>query len=202
MKLFLTSLFALFILSNSNAQCTLSANITVDASGNIVTTNTSTNADPSSYVWYVYNLDLSPSPPLYLEYIENAVDISYAPMSVANYMICLVANESGNNNSCDSLCDTLTYTQSMMTSQQSADISDLANEKISVYPIPATNVLFVEVESMNDGDFSIFNALGVDYQCEQKIKENRLEISVADLPKGIYFLNWRDNGKTIRFVVQ
>lgn len=202
MKLFLNTLFVLFILSTANAQCSLSATITVDASGNIMTTNTSTNAEPSSYVWYVYNLDQNPNPPYYLEYIENATDISYAPMYVANYMICLVASETGNNNTCDSICDTLTYTQSMMNSQLSADISDVASEKISVYPIPATDVLFVEVESMNDGDFSIFNALGVNYECEQKIKENRLEISVADLPKGMYFLNWRDNGKTIRFVVQ
>ncbi len=201
-KLYTSILFFLF-LSHLNAQCVLDMTATVDGSGNIVTFNNSTGADPSSYVWYVYNMDMGMGLP-YLEYIEPSVNtISYAPLYVGNYLVCLVANESGTNAACDSLCEPLTYTQSMMNMQNTNDIGELtSSDEVSIYPNPAHDRLYVisDGNSTQKSEFRISDIVGRNYEVEYFINDNGVEIDVRSLPNGVYFITIQD--KVLRFVVE
>ena len=174
--------------------------VTVDGSGNIVTFNNSAGADPSSYVWYVYNMDMG-SP--YLEYIEPSVNtISYAPLYVGNYLVCLVGNESGTNNACDSLCEPLTYTQSMMNMQNTNSIGELTSaDEVSIYPNPAHDRLYVVGgNSTKKSKFRISDIVGRNYEVEHYINDNGVELDVRSLPNGVYFITIQD--KVLRFVVE
>lgn len=198
-KTFTSILFFLFII-NLNAQCVLDMTVSVDGTGNFVTTNNSTGADPSSYIWYVYNTDMNPWT---AEYLESANTIIYAPLYVGNYLVCLVATENGTNNACDSLCEPLTYSQSMMNMQNSSGIEELMNtNEVTVYPIPTHDILYViESKITQETEFKVFDLLGYIYKVESSVNNQVIEIDVSLLPNGVYFINVENRGQILRFVV-
>jgi hypothetical protein len=80
-----------------------------------------------------------------------------------------------------------------------AGIEDLvANHRVSLYPNPANNKLFIEIEdnaSLNISEISIYNSLG---QLVMPIQPNAsltspLAIDISDLDSGVYFVRFTDD---------
>lgn len=200
MKKTITSiLFSLFFV-NLIAQCNLNMTVSVDATGNIVTTNNSIGADPSSYHWYAYNLTLNP---WIAEHHETSNTMSYAPLNIGNYLICLIATESGTNNACDSICEPLTYSQSMMNMQNTSGIDELFDKKdIIIYPNPSKGILnIIDSEITNANEFEIVDLIGNQYNVACLINNSSIEIEVSSLPKGIYFIVLTKTKQTLKFIV-
>lgn len=177
----------------------------VDGSGNIVSTNNSTGANPMSYVSYVYNTDLNPWG---VEYLDQSATITYAPMYVAEYQVCLVATVLGTNDDCASICAPLTYTKGMMNLQISAGLQDLSGpNNISVYPIPAQNVLHILSNDLGEEEeFRVFDLLGQEKTIELNYNENITLIDLSSFSSGIYPLKSvnKNTSKSsiVRFVVE
>lgn len=83
----------------------------------------------------------------------------------------------------------------------STDVHDATKSVAKVYPNPATETLFVE---MNDD--AVKNILVLDAQGKMLqdvvVKNDRTEISVATLPSGTYFLSWTNGSQkaSVKFV--
>lgn len=206
-KIFTSTLFILFAV-NLIAQCVLDMTVDVDGTGNIVTTNSSTGVEPSTYSWTVYNMDLEPvfltGSNYSLEHVESAYEITYSPLSVASYLVCLNGTGLGNNSYCDSICDTLIYTQGMMDTQITNGIDGLnGKSKISVYPIPAEDMLYVVGDKITqETEIKVFDVLGNGYKIVSSINDRGVEINVSFLPTGVYFINVQNTNEVIRFVVE
>jgi lysophospholipase L1-like esterase len=68
-------------------------------------------------------------------------------------------------------------------------LSNPATEKVSVYPSPASEVIMVEIPSLNEAmDVHIYNSTGTHIRTE-RIREWQSSIAVGSLPDGLYFLN-------------
>lgn len=179
------------------AQCALDMTITVDGNGNIQTTNNSIGADPASYIWYVYNLDMNP---WVAEYLESANTITYAPMFVGNYLVCLVATEFGTNNACDSLCEPLQYTQSMMNLQSTNGLELTTPNNSTLYPIPAKE--HVHVSDYNASELEFIEAIdmsGIKKKLNYHILNGELDIDISVLEKGVYFLLIRSETEEFKY---
>ncbi|GEM_PF-7007572 len=71
--------------------------------------------------------------------------------------------------------------------------------KIEAYPNPMQTTLNIEIEDkMIDGKLRIYNAIG-NIVIKVDIEENKFEIDVSDLRKGIYFL-MLEKGKSKRVI--
>jgi hypothetical protein len=74
-------------------------------------------------------------------------------------------------------------------------MNELAKEKLSVYPNPASEVLRLKTNDDDMPDYSIKNATGI------TIKTGRLnpdrEIDIENLDKGIYFLQIKNKDKSV-----
>jgi hypothetical protein len=73
-------------------------------------------------------------------------------------------------------------------------------EKIEVYPNPAKNVLHIEnIENVNIHTISILNIQG---QTIKQYEPKLLQLNIADIPAGLYFIKFSTNyGKIIQKVV-
>ena len=74
----------------------------------------------------------------------------------------------------------------------------MADPTLRIFPNPATQYVMLDLSTGNelDGSLVISDMLGkVCHQ--QKVEGTRCRISVAELPAGMYFLTYRDGGKTV-----
>lgn len=197
--------FICFLFTEVNAQCTLDMSITIDGSGNIVTTNNSTGVQPGSHYWYVYNMDMNPWQP---EHTSQGNTLNYAPLYIGNYMVCLVGTEIGTNNACDSLCTDLNYTQSMMLLQENVGINDLKhNGEISIYPVPAEELLHITGgDFLQTEEFVAYDMMGKAFAVEMTIDGNTAVVDVRALGRGMYVLKYRNTTTlketTVRFAIK
>lgn len=84
-----------------------------------------------------------------------------------------------------------------------SDIISVANcdsEKISVYPNPTNDLLFIQYQSTKEKNvsFNILDARGVStLNLERKLQKGiqTIELDVSTLPKGIYFIELLSNGR-------
>ncbi len=77
------------------------------------------------------------------------------------------------------------------------DVSDGEN-RFAVYPNPAANLLYIHLDAADNilsAEVSILNAAGISVYRKQfsAISQNRLNIPVAQLPSGVYFLMIKDD---------
>lgn len=206
MKSLLTTLFFTLLFFNINAQCTLEMDITIDGSGNIVTTNNSIGAGPIFY-WHVYNIDLDPWT-MTAEYVASSTTISYSPLYVGNYLVCLNGTVLGNNTECDSICDSLYYSQDMMDTQTITDVYDLwGNDEISIYPVPAQTTLnIIGGDLIHQVEFRVYDMLGKEHHIELNNDGSVNIFDVSVLSSGVYFLKAYNTNTlretTLRFSVK
>ncbi len=91
-----------------------------------------------------------------------------------------------------------TQVQSVVVSCSSAGLNDLSASDLSVYPVPASNALFIETTSLIGESVVIYDAQG------QKVLETILEIAkttlnVSSLESGFYFL--KVGNSSLRFII-
>lgn len=73
---------------------------------------------------------------------------------------------------------------------------DLLEEKISVFPNPTQNEIFVEHFSGNEISCRVVDILGKELFSTNG-KDQKIKIDISQLQKGIYFLQINSNGKTL-----
>ena len=69
-----------------------------------------------------------------------------------------------------------------------------SEEKVSIYPMPATTQFTVRVaESYNEGKIIITNVVGKEVKVIKLLNENEVSIQTKEFPKGIYFVTIQVN---------
>ncbi|GAA4776329.1 MULTISPECIES: T9SS type A sorting domain-containing protein [Flavobacterium] len=79
------------------------------------------------------------------------------------------------------------------------------DNNLTVFPNPASSILSVKLNSFNNNtSFEVYNTIGQLIIPTKKIDNNKFEINVASLTKGVYFLKVNDNNKlsSVKFVVE
>lgn len=79
------------------------------------------------------------------------------------------------------------------------------DNNLTVFPNPASSILSVKLNSFNNNtSFEVYNSIGQLIITTKKIDNNKFEINVASLTKGVYFLKVNDNNKisSVKFVVE
>ncbi len=73
------------------------------------------------------------------------------------------------------------------------------NTKINIYPNPTTNNLTIDIkQKLNKGTISMYDAIGkLVLKKEELAGENTLDLNVSNYPRGIYFIEVRDNDLSI-----
>ncbi|RLD57968.1 MAG: hypothetical protein DRJ01_13185, partial [Bacteroidetes bacterium] len=75
-------------------------------------------------------------------------------------------------------------------------IENRINTNISIYPNPAKNYIKINTDNLNIETCKIVDVNGKTIK-QQAINSSKLKIEIADLPKGIYFLNLRTKNNTV-----
>ncbi|MDA9773875.1 T9SS type A sorting domain-containing protein [Saprospiraceae bacterium] len=77
-----------------------------------------------------------------------------------------------------------------------SDVSELANQKLDLYPVPARDVLYLELQSLLQIDFEIVTPLGQIIQIG-KISSLKTTINTETLVSGLYYLRLVDGHETV-----
>ncbi|SMC52614.1 FG-GAP-like repeat-containing protein [Moheibacter sediminis] len=80
-------------------------------------------------------------------------------------------------------------------------VNDTAAEKISIYPNPVKDILYVQGKSLNGSNVEIFHLTG-SLVLKSKLTDNK--VNVSNLAKGIYVISVENQGKktTMKFIKQ
>lgn len=75
---------------------------------------------------------------------------------------------------------------------QSTAVNSASLSQLSIYPNPASSILFMEAGASSLGSLSIYNTLGQDCTPAYSLKGGKIEIRILDLPAGIYTIRYKD----------
>jgi len=83
-------------------------------------------------------------------------------------------------------------TSSLVVNEKVTAIHSLSlNNSIQLFPIPAENVLYINIEGYNGAkQISMLNILGVEVKRIENLNSNQMKIDLQDLKNGIYFVNF------------
>ena len=88
---------------------------------------------------------------------------------------------------------------------ENTGIAEMAKENIFIYPNPATDILIVNFDKINNADLllNIYNVTGTLVKTEM-LKQNNRQINIGDLPYGVYFASIKSNNirKTEKLLIQ
>ncbi|MBA4155086.1 DUF4832 domain-containing protein [Flavobacterium sp.] len=87
---------------------------------------------------------------------------------------------------------------------QALSIADNARLNVLLYPVPADNILNVEMDAAEDYKFTVYNSLGQQIKLNSTQSGNKVSFDTQSLSNGIYFIQF-ENGQTNdsrRFVVR
>ncbi|MBN8567763.1 MAG: DUF4832 domain-containing protein, partial [Flavobacteriales bacterium] len=87
---------------------------------------------------------------------------------------------------------------------QALSLADNDRAKVTLHPVPASNELFVEMDTIEDYTFTIYNSVGQQIKLNATQVGNKVSFDVQHLNNGVYFLQF-ENGQTKdsrRFVVK
>lgn len=87
---------------------------------------------------------------------------------------------------------------------QVLSLADNDRTKVTLYPVPASNELFVEMDTIEDYTFTVYNSVGQQIKLNATQVGNKVSFDVQHLNNGVYFLQF-ENGQTKdsrRFVVK
>jgi hypothetical protein len=68
-------------------------------------------------------------------------------------------------------------------------ITELENSKVNVYPLPANDVLNIEMPNINASKLEIVNLSGASVLSLNNLNSNPTKVNIQDLSAGLYFLN-------------
>lgn len=77
----------------------------------------------------------------------------------------------------------------------------LSDASVSVYPNPASSIIFIKTEGMQGQSFSIMDVTGRIITSSQTIQENIQTVSLEAFSSGVYFVRF-ENGKTTNFIIR
>ena len=94
------------------------------------------------------------------------------------------------------------------TSQKSKQITILsmsvddinASDEIQVFPIPAKNVLFVEIKDFSGENIMLYDATGKLLINKKTLGESTIELNVSNLASGLYFIRYGE--RQIKVLIQ
>ncbi len=87
---------------------------------------------------------------------------------------------------------------------QALSVADNARLNVVLYPVPADNILNVEMDAAEDYKFTIYNSLGQQIKLNSTQSGNKVSFDTQSLSNGIYFIQF-ENGQTNdsrRFVIR
>ena len=81
---------------------------------------------------------------------------------------------------------------------QTGIFTPAANQKLTVYPNPATGSVWVEIPNgLSNGSVSVIDSRGQSVLSNSPVRgEQRVQLDLSDLPGGIYFI--RLNGSAVQ----
>ncbi|HOK21850.1 MAG TPA: T9SS type A sorting domain-containing protein, partial [Bacteroidales bacterium] len=85
-----------------------------------------------------------------------------------------------------------------ITYQSGNNINDVANNNLSVYPNPATDIIVVETPE-NINNVKIFNSLGQNVLNQNFQNQNKIQLNIENIIPGLYIIETSlDNGLKLR----
>ncbi len=90
-------------------------------------------------------------------------------------------------------CDLGSNLRGSNGSEVVSDPNDMEIGIFKIYPNPAEDVLFIEMEEVNPVDITIYDALGKTIKVIKMDSYSKYQIDISDLNKGIYFMNMSTN---------
>jgi len=87
---------------------------------------------------------------------------------------------------------------------QALSVADNTRLNVVLYPVPADNILNVEMDAAEDYKFTVYNSLGQQIKLNSTQNGNKVSFDTQSLSNGIYFIQF-ENGQTNdsrRFVVR
>jgi hypothetical protein len=82
------------------------------------------------------------------------------------------------------------------TCDTTVQVSDLMNVQFNIYPNPTNDILYVETPFDKNFEIIVFTAQGTLVQRIQKANVSRTSLSLANLPKGMYFIQIKNDNQT------
>jgi len=78
------------------------------------------------------------------------------------------------------------------------------NSQVRIYPNPAHNMIFLEINSNVSGQLVIYNTMGQAVNTISDVYQSKTQIDIAGLPDGMYYILYRDASeqKAITFIKQ
>ncbi|MCV9386461.1 S8 family serine peptidase [Reichenbachiella ulvae] len=130
----------------------------------------------SSYQWFVAD-----------EFVEIADTLNYTFYQLGEYKIELVAE------SIEGCTDTLSMRYLVDEPLQRHDIGDLLT-----YPNPTKEAYFIKGEGLEVSSIRLYSALGQQMEVDVFDQGSYLQLQTEALPKGIYFVVFRQHGEEIQ----
>lgn len=75
-------------------------------------------------------------------------------------------------------------------------VADLKNTSFNIYPNPTNDLLYVETPSDKNFQINIYTTQGTLIQSVQRANASRTTLSVSSLPKGMYFIQIKNDNQT------
>lgn len=93
--------------------------------------------------------------------------------------------------------DTFTSNSTFKTTATGAAIFQSNKETIAIYPNPASNYTIIKGENIaNDFEFSLINTTGKRLSLPiVSTNADEIKLNTSNLSKGIYYIQWNENGK-------
>lgn len=96
------------------------------------------------------------------------------------------------------------YLDHKITINQALSIADNSRLNVVLHPVPSNTILNVEMDSIEDYRFTVYNSLGQEMKLNTSRNGNKLSIDTQILSNGVYFIQF-ENGQindSRRFIVQ
>jgi hypothetical protein len=82
------------------------------------------------------------------------------------------------------------------TCDTTVHVSDLMNIQFNIYPNPTNDILYVETPFDKNFEIIVFTTQGTLLQRIQRANASRTSLSLANLPKGMYFIQIKNDNQT------
>ncbi|MDD2986432.1 DUF4832 domain-containing protein [Flavobacterium sp.] len=87
---------------------------------------------------------------------------------------------------------------------QALGVAENSRLNVTLYPVPSDNVLHIEMDSVEDYRFTVYNSLGQEIKLNTTQNGNKVSMDTQSLSNGVYFIQF-ENGQTNdsrRFIVR
>jgi hypothetical protein len=82
------------------------------------------------------------------------------------------------------------------TCDTTAHVSDLNKTPFNIYPNPTNDILYVETPFEKNFEIKVFTTQGTLVKQMQRANATRTALSLANLPKGMYFIQIKNDNQT------